>query len=62
MESVYIETTLFSYLVARPSRDVVVAGHQQRTAYPPHAGSGGAGRPQTARDLHPRRADGRLNA
>ena len=32
MESVYIETTIFSYLVARPSRDVVVAGHQQTTA------------------------------
>ena len=32
MESVYLETTIFSYLVARPSRDVVVAGHQQTTA------------------------------
>lgn len=31
MESVYLETTIFSYLVARPSRDVVVAGHQQTT-------------------------------
>ena len=31
METVYIETTIFSYLVARPSRDVVVAGHQQTT-------------------------------
>ena len=30
MESVYLETT-FSYLVARPSRDVIVAGHQQTT-------------------------------
>lgn len=32
MESVYLETTIFSYLVARPSREVVVAGHQQTTA------------------------------
>lgn len=32
MESVYLETTIFSYLVARPSRDIVVAGHQQTTA------------------------------
>ena len=31
MESVYLETTFFSYLVARPSRDVIVAGHQQTT-------------------------------
>lgn len=29
--SVYIETTIPSYLVARPSRDVVLAGHQQAT-------------------------------
>ena len=28
---VYIETTGISYLTARPSRDVVVAGHQQST-------------------------------
>jgi hypothetical protein len=28
---VYIETTFVSYLTARPSRDVVVAGHQQTT-------------------------------
>ena len=31
METVYIETTVVSYLVARPSRDLVVAGHQQLT-------------------------------
>lgn len=31
MESVYLETTFISYLVARPSRDVIVAGHQQST-------------------------------
>ena len=28
---VYIETTVTSYLTARPARDVVVAGHQQST-------------------------------
>ena len=28
---VYIETTVISYLAARPARDVVVAGHQQST-------------------------------
>jgi predicted nucleic acid-binding protein len=28
---VYIETTIVSYLTARPSRDLVVAGHQQIT-------------------------------
>ena len=31
MERVYIETTFVSYLTARPSRDIVVAGHQQIT-------------------------------
>src|SRR5207244_13621544 len=31
MESVYLETTFVSYLVARPSRDVIVAGHQHTT-------------------------------
>lgn len=31
MESVYIETTVVSYLVARPSRDLLVAAHQQAT-------------------------------
>ena len=30
-ERVYIETTFISYLTARPSRDVVIAGHQQIT-------------------------------
>jgi len=29
--TVYIETTIPSYLVAEPSRDVVVAGHQRTT-------------------------------
>ncbi len=31
MESVYLETTIISYLVARSSRDVVIAAHQQTT-------------------------------
>lgn len=30
-QSVYIETTVVSYLTARPSRDIVVAAHQQVT-------------------------------
>ncbi len=29
--SVYVETTIPSYLVAEPSRDIVVAGHQRTT-------------------------------
>ena len=28
---VYVETTIISYLTARPARDVVIAGHQQST-------------------------------
>jgi hypothetical protein len=31
MESVYLETTFISYLVAHPSRDLLVAAHQQVT-------------------------------
>ncbi|MHB8522520.1 MAG: type II toxin-antitoxin system VapC family toxin [Limisphaerales bacterium] len=31
METVYLETSLVSYLVSRPSRDLIVAGHQQLT-------------------------------
>src|SRR5208283_1470224 len=30
-ERVYIETTVVSYLTARPTRDAVMAGHQQIT-------------------------------
>ncbi len=30
--SVYIETTIISYLTAKPSRDLIVAAHQQITA------------------------------
>jgi hypothetical protein len=29
MKSVYLETAFISYLIARPSRDVIVAVHQQ---------------------------------
>ena len=31
LEKVYIETSIISYLTSRPSRDVVIAGHQQTT-------------------------------
>jgi predicted nucleic acid-binding protein len=31
METVYIETTVVSYLVSEPSRDLIIAGHQQIT-------------------------------
>ena len=31
METVYLETTIPSYLVAHPSRDLLVAAHQQAT-------------------------------
>jgi len=31
MPSVYLETTIISYLAAWPSHDVIVAGHQQTT-------------------------------
>ena len=31
LELVYVETTFVSYLTARPSRDLIVAGHQQIT-------------------------------
>jgi len=31
MESVYLESSFISYLVSRPSRDLVVAAHQQVT-------------------------------
>jgi predicted nucleic acid-binding protein len=31
MASVYLETSLISYLAARPNRDIVIAGHQQVT-------------------------------
>ncbi len=32
LSSVYVETTIFSYLTARPSGDLVTAGHQRSTA------------------------------
>jgi hypothetical protein len=28
---VYVETTIVSYLIAKPSRDIIVAGHQSAT-------------------------------
>ena len=31
-KSVYIESSVISYLTARPSRDLVIAGHQPVTA------------------------------
>lgn len=31
MESVYVETTIISYLASRPSRDILVTAHQQTT-------------------------------
>ena len=31
METVYVETTVVSYLVSRPSRDILIAAHQQTT-------------------------------
>ena len=31
MDRVYVETSVISYLTSRPSRDIVVAGHQQVT-------------------------------
>ena len=31
MKTVYIETSILSYLTARPSRDVLAAAHQQLT-------------------------------
>ena len=30
-QSIYIETTVVSYLVSRPSRDLIIAGHQEST-------------------------------
>jgi len=31
METVYLETSFISYLVSQPSRDILVAAHQQTT-------------------------------
>lgn len=33
MKSIYVETSIFSYLTARPSRDLLAAAHQQVTQY-----------------------------
>jgi hypothetical protein len=41
MRRVYLETSVVSYLAARPSRDVVVAAHQQVTR------AGGIGAPSS---------------
>jgi len=30
-KQIYIETTVVSYLTAKPSRDIMVAGHQEAT-------------------------------
>jgi len=30
-KSVYVETTVVSYLTAKPSRDIIIAGHQEAT-------------------------------
>jgi len=30
-QTVYIETSVISYLTSNPSRDIVIAGHQQTT-------------------------------
>ena len=43
--AVYIETSLVSYLTARPSRDLLVAAHQQLTE--------DEGRPTLRKDLRP---------
>jgi hypothetical protein len=31
VRSVYVETTVASYFTARPSRDLMIAGHQEAT-------------------------------
>lgn len=30
-QRIYIETTVVSYFVSRPSRDLIIAGHQEAT-------------------------------